>query len=173
MVIRPVLASDFAAIAELTNHWIKNTVVHFGIDPVTPDELRQAWAKHCSTHPYLVLEVNGAFAGYAKAGVWRERAAYQWSAETGIYLHMHLHGKGHGKALYSRLLADMRTAGFHSALGGITLPNPASVRLHESLGFRKVAEIPEAGYKFAAWHSIGFWQLMLQDGAHTPRPTAV
>lgn len=170
MVIRSVRAGDFDAIATLTNHFILGTPIHFGHDPVTADELRVHWERFRDRYPFLVAEADGAFAGYAKAGVWRDRAAYTWTPETGIYIRPELHGRGIGKALYRVLIDTLRAQGFHSAVGGITIPNEASVRLHESLGFVHVGTVKHAGWKFNHWHDAGFWQIVLKDADHRAAP---
>lgn len=159
--IRPVTPADFPAIAALTNHFILNTSIHFGLAAVTADELRASWEKTRDRFPFLVAELDNRFAGYAKAGTWRERAAYDNTAEVGIYVALDLHAKGIGRALYIALINDCRARGFHSLVGGLTLPNPASQRLHESVGFTHVGNFREAGRKFNAWHDVAFYQLML------------
>lgn len=177
MQVRTVVDSDFAAIAELTNVYIETTSIHFGYDPVTPEELRSAWFPKRDRYPFLVAQDEaGRFLGYAKAGVWRERTAYQWTAEVGIYVVRANQGQGIGRALYRALIHACRERGFHSLIGGITLPNEASVRLHESCNFEKVAHFERVGWKFGQWHDVGFWQLMLRDAAIPPdqlAPTAV
>jgi phosphinothricin acetyltransferase len=170
MRIRETHEGDFDAIAELTNRYIVGCAVHFAFEPVTPDELRAGWLDTRDTYPWLCVDVDDAFAGYAKAGPWRTRAAYQWTPEVGIYVDPRAHGRGVGTALYGALLDDLRRRGFHSAIGGITLPNEASVRLHESLGFTRVATFRHAGHKLGAWHDVGFWQIMLQGDHHQPTP---
>lgn len=162
--IRPVEAGDFDAIAALTNHFIINTVIHFGTDPVTAAELRASWEKTRTTYPFIVGEIEGRFAGYAKASVWRERPAYRFTPEVGIYIEEWTRGKGVGTALYHALLTDLKSRGFESVIGGVTLPNEASVRLHEKCGFVKCGHVARAGYKFGAWHDVGFWQIMLGEG---------
>ena len=87
------------------------------------------------------------------------RAAYRWTPEVGIYLDPAATGGGLGRELYGRLLAVLRAQGFHSAIGGITLPNPASVALHEKLGFEAMGIVREAGHKHGRWYDVGFWQL--------------
>jgi len=165
--LRPVEDPDFAAIAALTNVYINTTVVHFGYEPVKADELRDAWRAKRTLYPYLVaVDDHGDFLGYAKAGPWRERAAYQWSVETGIYVVERAHGCGVGRTLYAALIDACRERGFHSAIGGITMPNDASVRLHEALGFQQIATFRQAGWKFGAWHDVAFFQLTLRDGSH-------
>lgn len=165
--IRLARAEDFAAIAALTNTFIRDTAVHFGSQPVTADELAAQWRAHVDgvRHPWLVAEHDGAFAGYAKASWWRQRAAYAWTAESTIYLDASRRGAGLGRALYGRLLAVLRAQGCRSAIGGITLPNAASVRLHEALGFTPCGVVRAAGFKFDRWHDVGFWQLMLRGDA--------
>ncbi len=166
MKIRPVADPDFEAIAELTNFYIEGTAIHFGYEPVTAQELRDGWWPKRARYPYLVaVTEQGSLLGYAKAGVWRERAAYRWTAEVGIYVQPDSQGRGLGKVLYGQLVDECEARGLHSLVGGITLPNERSVRLHEALGFRKVAHFERAGWKFGRWHDVGFWQRMLAPAA--------
>lgn len=166
--IRLAAAGDFATIAAITNHYITTTAIHFGYEPIAADELRAAWSAPGEVHPWLVLDLAGAIVGYAKSGTWRTRAAYRWIAETGIYLAPTHTGRGLGEPLYRRLLAVMRAQGFHAAVGGIALPNPASVKLHEACGFVHTGTVARAGRKFDAWHDVGFWQVMLQPAHQVP-----
>lgn len=159
--IRLATADDFDAIAAITNHYIRTTAIHFGTDDVSGDELRQLWREHEQLYPWLVSEREGRCVAYAKASVWRSRAAYRWTPETGIYVHHEQLGQGLGRPLYARLIALLRAQGFHSLMAGATLPNAASVRLHEELGFATVGTVREAGCKFGRWHDVIFWQLRL------------
>lgn len=189
MHIRPVEAADFEAIAALTNQFILRTAIHFGEAPVSADELRDDWQRSRERFPYLVAEQResgasaaassrapdgaagdrGVFLGYAKAGPWRTRSAYRFTAEVGIYIAPEAQKRGVGAALYEALIESCRAAGFHALIGGITMPNDASVRLHERLGFQRIGVFPEVGFKFDRWHGVGFWQLMLQpDAAKRP-----
>ena len=168
-MIRLATANDFAAIAAITNHYIRTTAIHFAYDDVAADELRSRWQTHEAVHPWLVAETGGAVVGYAKAGSYRARTAYLWTAETGIYLAPEQCGRGLGRLLYTRLIAVMRAQGFHSIIGGIALPNDTSVRLHERLGFVPCGTVRRAGRKFDRWHDVGFWQLTLQPAAEEPR----
>jgi phosphinothricin acetyltransferase len=160
MAIRPVRADDFEAIAAMTNHYIATTAIHFGYEPVSGDELRATWQAK-STYPWLVDDDGGAVRAYAKGGVWRDRAAYQWTVETGIYVDAAAVGRRIGSALYAALLDELARGGFRSAVAGITLPNEPSVRLHERLGFQPVGVFREAGYKHGAWHDVGWYQRTL------------
>jgi len=163
MSIRPVRDDDFDAIAAITNHYIATTAIHFAYEPVTAGELAALWRAH-PKHPYLVLEDGAAIAGYAKAGVWRERAAYQWTCEVGVYIADDARGRGLGTALYAALLDDCTRAGFRSAIAGITLPNEASISLHDHFGFRAIGVVKEAGYKLGRWHDVAFFQKPLARG---------
>jgi L-amino acid N-acyltransferase YncA len=168
--VRLVETGDFAAIAAITNHWIRTTAIHFGYEDVPEEALRSAWREHDATHPWLVTADDaGTVLGYAKAGEWRTRAAYAWTTETGIYLRPDARGRGLGAPLYARLLAVLRAQGFHGAIGGIALPNPASVRLHERLGFVAIGTFPRVGRKHDRWHDVGFWHLPLQPHDHVPQ----
>jgi L-amino acid N-acyltransferase YncA len=168
--IRAVVETDWDAIARLTNRYIVGTAVHFGYEPVTGEELRGLWWPKRDRYPFLVAhDSNGTFLGYAKAGAWRERAAYQWTAEVGIYVEERVHRGGVGSRLYRALVDACRTRGFRSLVGGVTLPNEASCRLHEALGFARVGTFREAGWKLNAWYDVAFFQLML-DGSPNPPP---
>lgn len=160
MLIRAVHNADFEAIAAITNHYITTSAIHFGYEPVSADELRAAWSSH-PRHPYLVDEREGRVVAYAKAGVWRERAAYAWTAELAIYVAADLRGAGIGAPLYAALLDACTAAGFHSAIAGITLPNDPSLALHRRLGFEHVGTVRDAGFKHDAWHAVAFYQKVL------------
>lgn len=159
VVVRPFTASDVAASNALTNHFIEHTAVHFGYQPATDADFHDLWAKGAADHPWLVAEVDGAFGAYAKATRWRDRAAYARTAETTVYVAPACQGQGVGRAVYGELLRVLRMRAFRTAIGGITLPNPGSVRLHESLGFHHVGTFRGVGCKFGQWHDVGFWQL--------------
>lgn len=167
--IRPARADDFEAIAAITNHYITTTSIHFAYEPIAVAELRAMWERYRDRHPWFVTEDASEVLGYAKAGVWRERAAYNWTCEVGLYIADHARGRGIGRALYSRLLDECDRLGFRSVVAGITLPNPASIALHEKLGFERVGTFEDAGWKNGAWHAVEFWQKRLQTGARGPQ----
>ena len=169
LTIRGLIDDDWAPIAELTNHYILHTSVHFSTDPVSVEELREGWEPYRVRYPFLVATLDDRFAGFAKASRWRERDAYAWTCETSIYLCDHIHGRGLGRRFYAALLDECRRRGFESAIGGGALPNDRSVRLHRDLGFVDAGVVRRAGWKFGAWHDVGFYQLMLGD-AQPPRP---
>lgn len=164
MRVRPATPGDARAIADLTSHYIATTAIHFGTDPVREDEViaeMRAASERTPAHPWFVCEVDGAFAGFAKAYTWRGRAAYARTVETGLYVPPGLHRRGAGRALYGALLGQLAASGFHSAVAGIALPNEASVKLHEAVGFRYVGTFRECGWKLERWHDVGFWERVL------------
>jgi phosphinothricin acetyltransferase len=122
------------------------------------------------THPWVVYEVEAQVVGYAHASVYRARPAYQWSVEVSVYLHERWRGQGIGRALYTSLFALLRLQGFFNVYAGITLPNAASVALHERMGLRPLGVYQQVGYKLGAWHDVGWWQGTLQS--HVPEPAA-
>ena len=162
LIIRKVQENDIPAIVEIYNPYITSTAVSFEEEPVTEPEMRRR-IEEVETYalPWLCAEVDGSLAGYTYATRWRERAAYRFTAETTIYLADGFLGRGIGNQLYSALLEQVRAAGMHQVIAVIALPNPASVGLHEKLGYVKVAHFSQVGYKFERWLDVGYWQLAL------------
>lgn len=167
MPIRDAIPSDFEAIAELTNHYIEHTTIHFGTQPATADELRADWQRSSDRYGFFVADEDGV-AGFAKAGPFRSRPAYGWTAEVAVYIHPSKHRRGLARALYERLVGVSRRQGFHALIAGIALPNRPSVALHEGLGFEPVGVFREVGFKHGAYRDVGFWQLLLGTGAPAP-----
>lgn len=161
-MIRTAAKDDSTKIAEIYNYYISHTWITFEKEPVSADQIDARISEVLnSSLPWLVIEDNGEVIGYAYATKWRARPAYKHSVETTVYLSKDHSGKGFGKLIYSNLISQLTSTGFHTAIGGIALPNEASVRLHESLGFKKVAHFQEVGYKFEKWIDVGYWQIML------------
>ncbi len=160
-MIRPVQLNDAAAIAEIYNHYILHSTVTFEKEIVSSEQMAHRISNHSSHHPWLVLEENKAIIAYAFATPWKGRAAYQLSVETSIYLSFNHQGKGIGTRLYTQLIETLKLKNFHSLLGGIALPNEKSIRLHQKLGFKKVAHLKEVGYKFDRWVDVTYWQILL------------
>jgi phosphinothricin acetyltransferase len=167
MMIRPVAEDDFVAIASITNHYITTTAIHFAYEPVTAEELAELWRAHPG-HPWFVASDRQGVVGYAKSGVWRDRMAYSWTAEVGVYVSPHARGRGLGSGLYDALLEELARRGFRSAVAGITLPNEASIALHRKAGFERVGVFHDAGWKLGAWHAVEFWQKRFATGPAGP-----
>ncbi len=161
MLVRDFQDTDVGPATRLTNHFIQNTAIHFGCTPQTETEFAAMWQEGRTKFPWLAAEDDGKFAGYAKAGTWRARDAYALTAEVTVYIDPKFHRRGIGRGLYGELLTRLRATGFHTAVGGVTLANEASARLHESMGFAYVGTFREVGRKFAQWHDTGWWQIIL------------
>lgn len=159
--IRSAVLDDAPQIARIYNHYVTNTYVTFEEEPVSSKEMSERIARVLSNHCWLVYERDQAIEGYAYASAWHTRASYRRSVETTVYLDCEKVGGGRGSQLYAKLLEELRARGFHTAIGGISLPNPASIALHEKFGFKKVAHYKEVGWKFDQWIDVGYWQLML------------
>lgn len=160
--LRPASMADAAAIRAIYNHYIATTTISFEEDAVTEQDMAQRITDvGTSGLPWLVLEVDGKVVGYAYAAKWRVRPAYRHSVEGTVYLDHAFAGRGLGLILYSALLDELRKRELHLVIGGIALPNKASVGLHEKLGFRKVAHFTEVGMKFGRWVDVGYWELCL------------
>jgi phosphinothricin acetyltransferase len=163
-VIRAANEGDGPALADLYNHYVLHTVTTFETTPVSGPEMgSRVSAVQQVGLPWLVLEEAAEVRGYACAVRWKGRAAYRNSVESTIYLADGQGGRGLGEALYTELLAQLRNRGMHCALGGIALPNAASVALHEKLGFEKVAHLKQVGRKFERWIDVGYWQHMFES----------
>lgn len=169
MLIRPATFQDVPSICEIENHEIATGYAHFGLVP-TPLEQRQSefLANH-EKYPWLVAESNGVVTGYARANPWKARGAYAWTAEIGVYVSEPNQGKGIGRSLYARLFPILEASGLRTIMAGIALPNPASVRLHESFGMKQVALMPKMGYKLGDWWDVGYWSLHFGEGPPTPQ----
>ena len=160
--IRPATSADAERICTIYNHYIATTTISFEEEPVEPAQMAQRIADVASANlPWLVMEEGEKLIGYAYATKWRVRAAYRFAVESSVYLDPDHAGKGAGTLLYQALLAELRRRELHLVIGGIAQPNEASVRLHERLGFQKVAHFSEVGLKFGRWVDVGYWQLKL------------
>jgi phosphinothricin acetyltransferase len=110
-----------------------------------------------------VYEKEGEVVGYAYAGEWKSRCSYRYSVESSVYLKHGLSGEGIGSKLYTELFKLLETTDVHAIIGGIALPNEASVALHEKFGFEKIAHFKEVGYKFEQWVDVGYWEKILSN----------
>ena len=159
-MIRDAIGSDVSAITEIYNYYIEHTVVTFEEEAKTVSEMAERIQGVQAKYPWIVMEVEGGIVGYAYATEWKSRSAYRFSAESTVYIKNGLNGKGYGYALYTALLEKLRAKNMHCILAGIVPPNPASIRLHEKLGFQKIGIQKEVGFKFNKWEDVGYWQLI-------------
>jgi L-amino acid N-acyltransferase YncA len=168
--IRLALEEDAESILAIYEPFCLNSAVSFETEAPSAEENRRRIRITLERFPWLVVERAGAILGYAYASPHRERAAYQWSVEATAYVGQSHRRMGIGRALYTSLFRILKLQGFYNAFAGITLPNPASVGLHEALGFSRVGIYRDVGYKLGAWHDVGWWQLAIQ--APKPEPAA-
>ena len=164
-------ARDAAACAAIYAPYVRESVVSFEEAVPSAAEMAQRIARIAATHPWLVCERDGAVVGFAYGGPHRERAAYRWAADVTVYVAPAHHRRGIGRELYEALFALLREQRLQVACAGITLPNAASVSLHESLGFERVGIYRGIGWKAGAWRDVGWWQLRLLppvDGGAAP-----
>jgi len=160
--IRGASPADSPEIADIYNHYIRQAVVTFEEEAVSADIIAARIQEVQSYQlPWLAAELDGRIIGYAYASKWHGRYAYRFSTETTVYVSPAHIGQGIGYKLYSELLSALKSKGIHAAIGGIALPNPASVGLHEKMGFVKVAHFKEVGFKFERWIDVGYWQCIL------------
>ena len=161
-MIRQTRLDDAHAIADIYNHYIKNTRVTFEETLVTVSDINARILELESTGlPRVVAEHNGNVIGYAYATKWSGRCSYRYSVEITIYLDASVSKRGWGTQLYKVLFDELRSCGIHAVIGGISLPNEASVALHEKFGMEKVAHFKEVGFKFGQWVDVGYWQVVL------------
>ena len=159
VVIRPATQTDTTAIARIYNYYIAGTIITFEEEPVTTvDMARRIENVQSALLPWLVAEQAGDILGFAYAGRWKDRSAYRFAVETTVYLEATMTGRGLGTRLYNSLLPVLSDRNIRTAIGGIALPNEASVALHEKLNFTKVAHFQKVGFKFNSWIDVGYWQ---------------
>ena len=169
-MIRLARADDAAQVAAIYAPFVTGSATSFEYSPPQAAETAARIAAALAYAPYLVSEVGDGILGFAYASKHRERAAYQWSVDVSVYIHERARRQGVGRALYTSLFALLRLQGFYTAHAGISLPNPASVGLHEALGFQPVGVYRSVGFKRGAWHDVGWWQLALRERTGTPDP---
>ncbi|MBL7811007.1 MAG: N-acetyltransferase [Bacteroidetes bacterium] len=168
--IRPVLPSDTSAILDIYLPFVADTPVTFEYQLPGFHDFRNRIEAISLQYPFLVLEENGELLGYAYASRHREREAYKWAVETSIYMADNARGRGLGQTLYSQLLNMLVERKFTRAYGIITLPNPASEKLHARCGFRHLTIHEKAGYKLDRWHDV-LWMEKNLAGETTPALT--
>ena len=161
-VIRSASSGDGAGVANIYNYYIANTVITFETEAVAAEAMAQRIDDTIALPlPWLVAESPSGVMGYAYASKWKGRCAYRFAVESTIYLDPQHTGKGIGQQLYAALIDAIKKQSMHVVIGGIALPNDASIRLHGRLGFRKVGQFEEVGYKQNRWVDVGYWQLTL------------
>ena len=156
-------STDGSGCAAIYAPYVDGSAVSYEERSPTGAEMTARIAEYSERHPWLVAEHDGAVTGFAYAGIHRTRPAYRWSVEVSVYVAADARRRGVARTLYGALFPLLVTQRLHVAIAGITLPNPASIALHESMGFVAVGVYREIGYKAGAWRDVGMWQLRLCD----------
>jgi phosphinothricin acetyltransferase len=149
-----------------------HTPISFEAEPPGVEEMRGRLVKVLGEYPWLLCADGREVLGYAYATRHRERAAYRWSVDTSVYVRPGGQRRGVGRALYTSLLAVLPLQGFINAYAGVTLPNPASVGLHQAMGFEPVGVYRQVGFKNGAWHDVAWYQRPLRPRPDEPPPPA-
>ncbi len=170
MRLRAATSQDAAAIAELYAPYVSASTVSFEMEPPSAEAMRSRIEERSDLYPWIVAEDEvGLIAGYAYATAFRQRLAYRFTVETSVYVGQDAQGQGLGARLYRSLFATLESQGFAQAIAAITLPNAASLRLHERLGFSQAGLYSKVGHKFGSWHDVAIWQRPLAPMPELPR----
>jgi phosphinothricin acetyltransferase len=169
-LIRIATEADAAVCHAIYAPIVESSAITFETDLPGEAAMRERIRTRVQTHPWLIWEDDGKVLAYAYGGRFRERAAYDWVAETSIYVHEDARRRGIARRLYSALLDVMRLQGINQAVGVITLPGASSVAMHEAMGFAPAGVWPKAGYKLGRWWDVGVWSLFLSEPATPPTP---
>jgi L-amino acid N-acyltransferase YncA len=167
-VIRPIQSRDIEICREIYSASVMGGIASFEVEAPTSQDFAGRVQKITAQYPWLVYEEQGKTLGYAYIDRFNPRAAYAWSVLCSVYIAPESQGRGIGKKLYEKLFPLAEKLGYRSVFAGITIPNEASVRLHESFGFRQAALYEKVGYKMGAWHDVGWWQLELGEKTNPP-----
>lgn len=166
--IRPVTVADAEAIRAIYAPIIETTHISFELQAPSLEEIARRIVEYTDRLPWLVAVDDDRVVGYAYAAPHGSRDAYRWAVDTSIYLDGSSRSRGIGTFLYGDLLARLRTLGYVSAFAGIALPNPASVALHERVGFVATGSFPVAGFKLGRWIDVGLWRCGLAEASEAP-----
>jgi len=147
---------------------VRETAISFEIEPPSAEDMAGRMEATLASHPWLVAVRAGDVVGYAYAGQHQQRAAYRWSVNVTAYIDGGARRAGVGTRLYAALIPILRAQGFRSAFAGVTLPNDASVGLHEAVGFKPLGVYEDVGFKLGAWRDVGWWRLPLSESAEAP-----
>jgi L-amino acid N-acyltransferase YncA len=159
-MIRAAAGADAGQICEIYNHYVLQTHITFEEQPLHAADMAQRMMSSQPKLPWLVWVEGQEILGFSYANRWKERSAYRHCAESTIYLRSDVTRHGIGSRLYGALLSELRAQKLHAVIGIIALPNPASVALHEKLGFAQAGHFREVGWKFDRWIDVGYWQAL-------------
>jgi phosphinothricin acetyltransferase len=169
-------AADAVRVAAIYRPAVESGIASFETVPPSAGEMGERMRSTLDRLPWLVAEARpgGGVIGYAYAAPHKTRAGYRWSVDISVYVDASAHGRGVGRALYDRLLDLLRRMRYVNVYAGIALPNPASVRLHQSIGMRRIGVYERVGWKFDRWHDVAWFGMRLSDpDGQPPEPLNV
>lgn len=155
--------SDAAAVADIYRPAVESSLASFEEHAPTSAEMAERMRATLARTPWLVAEHERIVVGYAYAGPHHQRPGYRWSVNISVYVAPGHAGRGIGRRLYDELLSVLRRQGFVNVYAGITLPNVASVALHEAIGMQRIGTYEGVGFKHGAWHDVAWYHLRLVD----------
>ncbi len=158
-MIRSLHIEDAQELLDIYNYYVLHSIVTFDDEALSFETFKDKIERIHAEYPFIVYEDDGKILGYAYGSRWRAKPAYKLTVESTVYLRHDALGKQIGSKLYAELLKQLKAQNFRAVLGGLTLPNDPSVKLHEKFGFKKVAHFKAVGLKFGKWLDVGFWQL--------------
>jgi L-amino acid N-acyltransferase YncA len=161
MILRFATVRDAESLAAIYAPIVESTAISFETVAPDPDDMRSRIGNQPANKPWIVAEIDGSVAGYAYASAFRGRSAYRFGAEVGVYVAESARRRGVGLTLYRGLLRLLTSQGYRRAYAGITLPNDGSIALHRAAGFTEFGTAHAAGFKFGAWHDVGFYECAL------------
>ncbi|MEI9945933.1 MAG: arsinothricin resistance N-acetyltransferase ArsN1 family B [Chitinophagaceae bacterium] len=167
-IIRLATSADAKQLLDIYAPYIANTSITFETETPSVQDFAKRIDTYLENWPWLVCEVNGTIAGYAYAGRYRERVAYQWCVESSVYIHDDFFKKGIAEALYSALFEILKKQRYNNVYAVINLPNDRSVALHEKMGFEYFATYKNVGYKLGKWKNVGWWQHIINEYKNEP-----
>ena len=168
MVIREAVAADASSIAAIYNYYVTDTTITFEEQTISTREMQVRMDNvRAANLPWIVAELDSEIIGYAYASQWKQRSAYRFCVEASVYVSQTAHQKGVGTQLYQALFTQLKCLPVNAVLGVITLPNPASIALHEKMGMTKAGHFQQVGYKFGQWLDVGYWQINLGQKPNT------
>lgn len=165
LVIREAQEKDLPALTELYNYYIENTAITFDLKPNSVEERRE-WYQHYNQnnrHRLFVAVSGGKVLGYSSSGTFNQKAAFETSVETTVYLHPEQTGNKIGTRLYNHLFIELAKVDVHRAYAGITWPNPGSFAFHAKFDFKEAAVFKEVGRKFGVYHDVHWLEKELNN----------
>jgi phosphinothricin acetyltransferase len=163
--VRPATVDDLEALTDIYNHYVVNTAITFDLRTFAASERRGWFDDHRDSSPHRLLVATDASSrclGYASSCRWRPKPAYNTTVETSVYCHPEALGRGCGTALYTALFAVLESEDVHRVVAGVSLPNPASVSLHQRFGFRPVGVFHAVGRKFDKFWDVAWFERPLR-----------